>query len=112
MRQRRYIEHDKQDDEQGESETEADDDGEELPAAVKLPEGDVRHDSEGDQEAEEETEQVRPVVKPWQHPEEKEYYDRADQFEDGDVRSAVHLVTLQHLHQQAGQHPELGSGRT
>ena len=50
-----------------------------------------------------------PVVEPGQEAEEEECKDGYDELEDGDDWLPVHLVTLQHFHQQAGQDTKLGS---
>ena len=53
-----------------------------------------------------------PVVEPGQEAEEEERKDGYDELEDGDDWLPVHLVTLQHFHQQAGQDTKLGSWRS
>ena len=103
------IEDQSEDDEQAYGRAQRNHNADDLAAAVKLAKADVRHQGECQQEAENEAEEVGPVVEPGQEAEQEEHKDGYDQLEDSHKGASVHLVTLEHLHQQAGQDTKLGS---
>ena len=92
---------------------EADDDQDQLPAAVVVPaEGDERQDGVGQQEAEDEAEEVRVVVHPGQESGEEEDRGDADQLEDGHLRVLEHVPLVDDLDHAASQEAKMCSGRT
>ena len=107
-----HVEDDDEEGEQPHGGSQADDNADELPPAVKRPKGNVRHEGEGQEEAEKEAENVGPVVEPGQEAEDEEYEQGEDHLEAGQGGPAVHLVALEDLHQEAGGHTKLGTRRT
>ena len=90
---------------------EADDDQDQLPAAVVVPaEGDERQDGVGQQEAEDEAEEVRVVVHPGQESGKEEDRGDADQLEDGHLRVLEHVPLVDDLDHAASQEAEVGAG--
>jgi len=108
----RRVEDDEEDDDDKDAEQNADDDTDQLEAAIIDVERDERHHRERQQKAEDEAEQVRVIVDHWKKADQEQGDHETGKFDDLDVRTTNYIPVVDDLDEQACQDTEVRPSRS